>query len=324
MSAARHRVWFRVIVAFAVVFSAWALAGQWQDQDKDKDLNIDVDVRRVVLYATVREAKLANLVSDLKQGDFSIRDNGQVEQIIQFQREDVPVAIGLIIDNSQSMRTKRREVISAAKAFIRTSNPQDEMFVVHFSDDVGFGLPPDVPFTSDHAKLEQALDNINAQGRTALYDGILAGLRHLQDSKLTKQALVVISDGGDNASRAKLPALVKAAGISGALFYGIGIYDPNDADANPGVIRRLAGQTGGTSFFPQSVDEVTSLCESIARDLRNQYMLEYAPESDAQDASFHKVEIRVQDPKRRHLIVRTRTGYYGPAAQRGFWENLPK
>ena len=322
MSAARHRVWFQALLAFAVVVSQWASAARPQDQDKEKDLNIDVDVRRVVLYATVREAKLANLVSDLKQEDFSVRDNGHIEQIIEFKREDVPVAIGLVLDNSQSMMTKRSEVVSAAKAFIRTSNPQDEMFVVHFSDDVQFGLPPDVPFTSDHAKLEEALERVNAHGRTALYDGILAGLRHLQESKLTKQALVVISDGGDNASQAKFSALAKAAGISGALFYGIGIYDPADGDANPGVIRRLASQTGGTSFFPESVDEVTSLCESIARDLRNQYMLEYRPESDAQDASFHKVEVRVRDPKHRHLVVRTRTGYYGPAAERGFWEKL--
>lgn len=324
MSAGGHRVWFQILLAFAVVFSSGAPAAQPQNQDKDKELTIDVDVRRVVLYTTVREVKLAALVGDLKQEDFSIRDNGRFEQIRQFKREDVPVAIGLILDNSQSMMTKRNEVISAAKAFIRTSNPHDEMFVLHFSDDVRLGLPPDLPFTSDHAKLEQALERITAQGRTALYDGILAGLRHLQESKLTKKALVVISDGGDNASLAKFTALTKAAGISGALFYGIGIYDPTDGDANPGVIRRLASETGGTSFFPESVDEVTGLCESIARDLRNQYMLEYAPESEAQDASFHKVEVRVKDPKHRHLIVRTRTGYYGPAAERGFWEKLPK
>jgi Ca-activated chloride channel homolog len=325
MSASGNRVWFQIILAFAALLSSASSVAQSQDQSKEeKDLTISVDVRRVVLYATVRDAKLSSLVGDLKQEDFSIRDNGHPEQIRQFKREDVPVAIGLILDNSQSMMTKRNDVIAAAKTFVRTSNPHDEMFVLHFSDDLRLGLPPDVPFTSDHAMLEEALEHITAMGRTALYDGILAGLRHLQESTLTKKALVVISDGGDNASLAKFPDLVKAAGISGALFYGIGIYDPLDGDAKPGVIRHLASETGGASFFPQSVEEVTGLCESIARDLRNQYMLEYAPESDSKDASFHKVEVRVKDPKHRHLIIRTRTGYYGPAAERGFWEKLPK
>ncbi len=308
-----------ILLSTACLPTGWAQSAGSQDPG---DVTISVDVRRVVLYATVRENKAGSFVGDLKQEHYTVKDNGRVQEIRQFKREDVPVAIGLIIDNSQSMMNKRSQIIAAAKAFIRTSNPQDQMFVVHFNDDIRFALPPKTPFTSDHAALERALERITTEGKTALYDAIHAGLRRLQESKLTKKALVVISDGGDNASRRRFQDVVKAAGISGALLYGIGIYDPMDGDANPGVVRRLASETGGESFFPQKVDEVAGLCESIARDLRNQYMLVYAPGDGPQDASFHKVKVTVKDPKHRRLTVRTRTGYYGPAAERGFWEKL--
>ena len=293
-----------------------------QSQDPGADINISVDVRRVVLYATVRDTKAGTLVGDLQQADFTVKDNGRIQEIREFKREDVPVAVGVIIDNSQSMMYNRKQIISAAQTFIQTSNPQDEMFVVHFNDDVQFGLPPEVPFTSDRAELEHALNRLTTEGKTALYDAIFAGLRHLQKSNLTKKALVVISDGGDNASKKRFQDVTNAAGISGALFYAIGLYDPNDGDANPGNLRRLAGETGGVSFFPQKVEEVARLCESIARDLRNQYMLVYAPVEQPEDASFHKVQVTVKDPKHRRLTVRTRTGYYGPAAERGLLEKI--
>ena len=294
-----------------------------QSQEAGGDVTISVDVRRVVLYATVRDVKAGSLVGDLQQADFTVKDNGRIQEIREFKREDVPASVGLIVDNSQSMMNKRDEIVAAAKAFIRTSNPRDEMFVVHFNDDVQFGLPPQVPFTSDHVALERALDRITTEGKTALYDAIFAGLRRLQQSNLTKKALVVISDGGDNASKRRFREVTNAAGVSGALFYAIGLYDPNDGDANPGNLRRLANETGGVSFFPQKVEEVAGLCESIARDLRNQYMLVYAPREEPEDASFHKVQVSVKDPKRRRLTVRTRTGYYGPAAERELLEKIP-
>jgi Ca-activated chloride channel homolog len=294
-----------------------------QSQEAGGDVTISVDVRRVVLYATVRDVKAGSLVGDLQQADFTVKDNGRIQEIREFKREDVPASVGLIVDNSQSMMNKRGEMVAAAKAFIRTSNPQDEMFVVHFNDDVQFGLPPQVPFTSDRVALERALDRLTTEGKTALYDAIFAGLRRLQQSNLTKKALVVISDGGDNASKRRFRDVTNAAGVSGALFYAIGLYDPNDGDANPGNLRRLANETGGVSFFPQKVEEVAGLCESIARDLRNQYMLVYAPAEQPQDASFHKVQVSVKDPKHRRLTVRTRTGYYGPAAERELLEKIP-
>jgi len=292
---------------------AWLLlTGLLAAQDPQKDLVLSMDVNRVVLYVTVREGN-ATFVGDLKKEEFTIREDKLPQEILSFSRDDVPIAVGIIVDNSQSMMNKYAEVIAAAKAFVRASNPGDEMFVLHFNEKLRYGLPPNMPFTSDHAALESALDKLQQDGKTALYDAIHEGLAHLQKSKLTKRALFVISDGGDNMSSRKSPEVVKAAGLSGALFYAIGIYDPMDGDANPGVIRKLAQDTGGESFFPKDIAEVTTLCQNIARDLRNQYMISYSPSNGAQDNRFRRIEVKVKDPKNRKLFVRTRTGYYAVA-----------
>jgi Ca-activated chloride channel homolog len=278
----------------------------------EPEYTISMDVKRVVLYVTVHEGKAA-FVSDLSKADFTVKEDGKVQEIRQFVREEVPAAIGLVIDNSQSMMNKTAEVIAAAKAFVGASNPKDEMFVLHFGDVLEYGLPQEMPFTSDQALLGAALDRLKAYGRTALYDGIWEAMEHLKQSKLTKKAIVVISDGGDNQSKHTMNEVVKAADLSGALFYGVGIYDALDGDANPGVIKRLARDTGGEAFFPQQISELTEKCESIARDLRNQYMLVYAPADRPGDKAYHKIQVTVKDPKKRNLTVRTRTGYYGDA-----------
>lgn len=271
-----------------------------------------MDVRRVVLYATVREGK-ARFVGDLEKEHFSVLEDGVPQKLLSFSREDVPVAIGLLVDNSQSMMNKRADVVAAAKAFVRASNPADEMFVLHFNEQLTYGLPQDIPFTGKRELLDAALDQARLDGKTALYDAIHAGLEHLKTSKLTKKALIVISDGGDNMSQKTAADVIKSADLSGALFYGIGIYDPMDGDANPGVLRRLAQNTGGEVYFPEGVQEVNGLCETIARDLRNQYMLSYAPQQNNSRTDYHRIQVRVKDPLRRKLIVRTRTGYSSAA-----------
>ena len=288
-----------------------------QDPSKaaaDENSTISVDVRRVVLYVTVREGK-TGFVGDLTKENFIVKEDGKVQQIHQFSRDDVPVAVGLVIDNSRSMINKRDEVVAAGKAFVAASNASDETFVVHFNNQITFGLPQDRMFSSDRAELDSALDKMRLFGETALYDAIQVALDHLEKAKLTKRALFVISDGGDNRSASKMKDVVKAAELSGALFYAIGIYDPMDGDANPDALKRLAHGTGGEAFFPKSLAEVSGLCESIAHDLRNQYTLVYAPPERVNDSSFHKIEVSVKDPKGRKLTVRSRTGYYGPAAK---------
>jgi VWFA-related protein len=288
------------------------LAGTLAAQAPGGSPVISMDVNRVVLYVTVREGK-ARFVGDLARQNFSVKEDGTPQEIISFSRDDVPVAVGLLVDNSQSMMNKSAEVVAAAKAFVRASNAGDDMFVLHFNEKLTYGLPRNLPFTGDHAELDKALDSLRADGKTALYDAIREGLTHLQRSKLTKKALIVISDGGDNMSLHKEADVVKTAGLSGALFYGIGIYDPSDGDANPGVIRKLAQDTGGEAYFPKNVLEVTGLCQIIARDLRSQYMLSYSPANADYDGKYRRIEVKVKDPQHRKLIVRTRTGYYARA-----------
>jgi VWFA-related protein len=294
-----------------------------QDGAADQGPAISMDVRRVVLYVTVREGK-TGFVGDLKKDNFVVKEDGKVQEIHQFSRDDVPVSVGLVIDNSQSMLNKKNEVVAAAKAFVAASNPNDETFVVHFNDKVTFGLPASQMFSSDREELGKAIDKMTLYGETALYDGIQVALKHLEEAPVTKKALFVISDGGDNKSSSKMKDVIKAAELSGALFYAIGIYDPLDGDANPDVMRKLAQGTGGEAFFPKSLDEVSGLCESIARDLRNQYTLVYAPPEHANDSSFHKIEVSVKDPQKRKLNVRSRSGYYGPAAKAGHTKGAQK
>jgi VWFA-related protein len=270
---------------------------------------VSVDVNRVVLHATVREGK-ARFVGDLEKQHFTVLEDRVPQKIISFSREDVPVAIGLLVDNSQSMMNKRNEIVAAAKTFVRETNPLDEIFVLHFSESLTYGLPREFPFSGDRALLDEALDKMRLEGQTALYDAIHEGLKHLKNSKHSKKALIVLSDGGDNMSRRKDTDVVRDADLSGALFYGIGIYDPMDGDANPGVLKRLAKDTGGEVYFPKDVKDVKSLCETIARDLRNQYMLSYAPPEGPNTRNYRRIQVRVKDPQGRKLIVRTRTGYY--------------
>jgi len=289
-----------------------------QDSQPPKDYTLSVDVDRVALYVTVREGK-TRFVGDLRKEDFTVWEDNVPQKIIEFSRNDVPVSIGLVIDNSQSMMNKRKEVVAAANSFVHASNPEDQMFVVHFNEHISFGLPDALPFTSDRAELERALDRLTTVGKTALYDAVGVSLEHLRTSRLTKKALVVISDGGDNVSQRKMQDVVKAADLSGALFFGIGIYDPMDGDADPQSLRQLGRATGGESYFPTDLTEINGLCEAIARDMRSQYTIFYEPNGCQGGDRYHRIKVRVNDPKRRKLIVRTRTGYYctGMAAAKG-------
>ena len=300
---------------FAQLLTA-VLAAHTPQVKPDDGASISVNVSRVVLYVTVREGK-TGYVGDLTKDNFVIKEDGKLQEIRQFSRDDVPVAIGLVVDNSQSMLNKRDDVIAAGKAFVRASNPSDEMFVVHFNEKITFGLPTNRMFSSNREELERALDLTSLQGHTALYDAIQVALDHLKKSKLTKRALFVLSDGGDNHSASKMKDVVKAADLSGALFYAIGIYDAMDGDANPGALRKLAQATGGEAFFPKGLEEMSVLCESIARDLRNQYTLVYAPPDRANDSAYHRVDVSAKDPQRRKLKVTSRSGYYGSATQAG-------
>lgn len=261
----------------------------------------------VVLPVVVTD-KQGRYVSDLPSDRFSIFDNGRRVPIELFTNEDTPVTVGLIVDASGSMRPKIGEVIAASLRFARSSNPQDELFAVRFNDDVQ-DVIPDRPFllAGDLDALETAVSAIHPDGRTALYDGLMAGLDHLAKGSRARKVLVVVSDGGDNASDAKLEAVLARARDSNAAIYTIGVYDEDDMDKNPGVLKSLARATGGERFLPRSPGELLTVCERIAREIRGGYTIGYVP--PARDGVYHRIKVEIPPSAGRKLNVRTRPGY---------------
>src|SRR5579864_4750208 len=273
---------------------------------------IRASVDLVVLRATVRDGKGAP-VAGLGKEDFQVLEDKVPQQIEFFSHEDVPVTVGLVIDNSGSMRSKRSDVINAALAFARSSNPEDQVFVVNFNEHVLMGLPSNVPFTSNQQQLETALSKNKADGLTALYDAIAVALEQLKKGKWDKKVLIVISDGGDNASRHTLPEIISMVNQSSAILYSMGIFDANDDDRNPRVLKQLSRISGGESFFPESLEEILPICQQIAHDIRNQYTISYAPANRKSDGTYRAIEVKARkNASRGRLSVSTRAGYSAP------------
>ena len=277
------------------------------------DYTIGVNVDMVVLQATAVDHKVA-LVSGLDKDNFQIYEDGALQPIKHFSHADIPVTVGLVIDNSGSMRPKRHDVIAAALAFARSSNPQDQMFVVNFNERVSFGLPGTIPFTDQVEQLEVALSRTNADGQTALYDAMAVALDHLKKGNRDKKVLIVISDGGDNASQRSLNQTMAMVRQSDAIIFTIGIFDEQDEDRNPHVLKQLAKDTGGETFLPESLKDLAPVCERIAHDIRNQYTLAYVPTNRKRDGTYRAIEVKASGQGRRHLSVRTRAGYFAPPA----------
>lgn len=275
------------------------------------EYTIRVDADSVVLHATVQNRK-GILVSGLGKDNFQVHEDGVLQQIDYFSHEDIPVTVGLVVDNSGSMGPKRQEVIAAALAFARSSNPQDQMFVVIFNEKVSFGLPDKTPFTDQVDQLGVALSRVAATGMTALYDAMAAALEHLKKGNRDKKVLIVISDGGDNASKHNLAQIMAMAGHPDAIVYTIGLFIAEDLDRNPGVLKQLAKDTGGEAFLPESASDVLPICERIARDIRNQYTIAYSPTNRKQDGTYRVIQVKAGAPGRGRVFVRTRAGYYAP------------
>jgi Ca-activated chloride channel homolog len=275
------------------------------------EYTIRVNADSVVLHATVQNRK-GILVSGLGKDNFQVYEDGVPQQIDYFSHEDIPVTVGLVVDNSGSMSPKRPEVIAAAMAFARSSNPADQMFVVNFNEHVSFGLPDNTPFTDHAAQLQVALSRIVSNGETALYDAVAAAIEHLKKGYRDKKVLIVISDGGDNASKHNLAQIMATARQSDAIIYTIGLFIAEDPDRNPGVLKRLAKDTGGEAFLPEALSEVVPICEQIARDIRNQYTIAYVPTNRKQDGTYRVIQVKVGAPGHGRLFVRTRAGYTAP------------
>jgi Ca-activated chloride channel homolog len=263
----------------------------------------------VVLHVMVKDRK-GSYVPDLSSDAFTILEEGEKQAIRFFGQEDAPATVGIVIDSSGSMGTLRDRVIAAAGAFAQTSNPEDEIFALAFNDTVRAALPPSALFTNDPATLRHALTvAISAAGRTALYDAISTGLDYVAKGSSQTKVLVVVSDGGDNASTATFEQVLRATQVSNTVIYTVALTDPLERDSNPGLLRQLAEASGGEAFRPRDVAHVEDVLRHIARDIRNTYTIGYVPTSVAPIGRFRRIHVDVAAPGRRALRVRTRAGY---------------
>jgi VWFA-related protein len=213
------------------------------------------------------------------------------------------------------MRPKRTDVIAAAMAFVRSSNPADQMFVVNFNEHVSLGLPAALPFTDNAAQLETALSRNAISGMTALYDAIAAGLEQLQKGKWDKKVLIVVSDGGDNASKRNLAQVLSMVNQSNAVIYTLGIFDETDEDRNPRVLSQLSRASGGEAFFPKTLQEILPICEQVAQEIRSQYSIAFVPTNRKQDGAYRTIDVKAYAPSGgRRLSVITRAGFSVPSS----------
>ena len=248
-------------------------------------------------------------VTGLTKDQFKIFENGREQPIQAFEAGDIPVTVGLIVDNSGSMRNKKPEVVTAALTFVTESNPKDEMFVVNFNDRARLGLPWETPFTDDTELLRAALLSNRVEGRTALNDALKMGLVQLEKGVQAKKTLVLISDGGDNASETSTSDLLRLAEESRATIYSVGIYDPDDRDKNPGFLRKISTLTGGECFIPDKLTDLVGVCKKIAKDIRNRYSIGFVPATTERVGEVRRIKVVASAPDRGKLIVRTRTHY---------------
>lgn len=277
------------------------------------DFRLSVETDLVVLHTTVID-RGNRPVTDLRQEYFKVLEDNVEQKVKIFKREDIPVSVGLVVDNSGSMRDKRRGVNTAAIKFVRSSNPQDEVFIVNFNDESYL----DTDFTDSIALLEESLERIDSRGGTAFYDATNLALRHLMEKgSWDKKVLLLITDGEDNASRVTLEQLVRTVQRSPVMIYTVGLLGGESSRSMRRAKRAMeaiAKASGGATFFPENVDDVQVVANDIANDIRNQYVLAYSPTNAVLDGKFRKVEVRLSAPRRYgRLTVRTRNGYIAEA-----------
>ena len=270
-------------------------------------ISVDVDVALFNLTVLDNHGKT---VSGLTADDFRIYEDGREQKVKIFQPEDSPATVGLVIDNSGSMGNKRSDVVTAGLAFANASHPDDEIFIVDFNHNAWLALPESIAFTGDPAELRKALLATRVEGTTALYDALHLALDHLKGGTLQRKALVLISDGADNASSTNFETIQHMAEQSSATIYCVGIYDPFGKDRNPGVLKKLAKLTGGEAFFPHQASDLQDIWPKIAGSIRGQYTIGYLSDNNARDGAYRKIKITAFDKRGKPLEVRTRSGYF--------------
>ena len=279
--------------------------------------NFSSESELVVLHVAVRDRK-GGYVGGLAQDAFRVSENKQPQAISFFNNQDAPVTVGLLIDSSGSMAPNRDMVIAASMAFSKAMNPQDEFFVLGFNEEIHSPLPAAAPFTHHPPTLRVALvQAIKARGQTAIYNAVHAGLNYVSKGGFERQVLVVVSDGGDNASAISRAQVLAAAQGSNAVIYTIALVDPMDPDADPGFLKQLSETTGGVAFRPRTIGDVEEIFQRVARDIRNMYTLGYVPSSSAaanavspaKKEELRRVAVDVRLPTGQKLAVRTRRAY---------------
>ncbi len=282
-------------------------AGRSSESEHDDVFVFKKEVDEVTLHATVVDDQ-NRLITSLAKNDFTVFEDGKPQKITSFRSEDIPVALGIVIDNSGSMREKRAKVNAAAINLVQSSNPQDKVFVVNFNEEYFL----DQDYTGSVPKLKDALERIEARGGTALYDAVVASSDHLKKSgELEKKVLLVVTDGEDNASRESLEqALRRLEEKNGPTVYTIGLLGDEHSKRARRALREMAEDTGGVAFFPKDLNEVQAITSQIAHDIRNQYTIQYKPTNPQSSGGYRTVKVEAQARGYKKLQVRTRSGYY--------------
>ena len=317
----RSIIFILIVVLSSLILVAQQAPQKLEKQEKDRDYTLSVDVEEVQLPISVLD-KEGRPVNGLNKEDFTIFEDNIQQQIKVFKHEDIPLSLGLVIDNSGSMRNKRERVNSAALAFARESNPEDEVFIVNF-DDAAY-LEQD--FTGSIGDLIDALDNIDTRGETALYDAVYLSVDHVKAGKKDKKALLLISDGEDNVSKYGLNKVLDALRESKVTLYAIGLLEENDQRGGlfkkppskraKEILQKFSEITGGQAYFPKSLDEVEELVKDIAHQIRNHYTISYTPTNRKLDGSWREIRVKVNPPKTiSKVTVHTKQGYYAPNAE---------
>ena len=271
------------------------------------------EVDEVTLRAVVVDQQ-NNLISRLNRSAFSVYEDGKLQKMTSFRQENAPLALGILIDNSGSMRPKRQKVNEAVLNLVRSSNPGDEVFVVNFANKYYL----DQDFTDDVAKLTAALNRVEARGTTALYDAIVASAAHVrQDPRMQKRVLLVVTDGRDNASQDSLEETLQQLqrGGDGPVVYVIALIDgEKGSSSDVRALQKISLNTGGAAYFPKDLDQLDAITKSIAYDIRYQYVIGYKSSNPKAPHAYHAIGVQSSDAGRRGLRVRTRTGYYDDAS----------
>jgi VWFA-related protein len=305
-----------VAIACAVPLAAQVVSPDPQSKTPEP---IDVDDRPVfrsesdlvVLHVNVFDRR-SDAVPNLAREHFAVFEDGRRQEIRFFSSEDVPVAVGLVVDNSSSMIARYGLVVAGAMAFAESSHPKDEMFTLHFNEHVRPGLPPQVPFTSSRALLHSAFASVKPGGKTAVYDAVIDALDRIEQARHQKHVIIVLSDGEDNASRRTEKEMYDRAVQSDAIIYTVATDDGHrGGSGDPEALRKLAKIGGGLAYFPRAKQEVVEAFTEIAGNIRRGYSIGYTPSNAARDGAFRRVSVTVRVPGR-NLTVRCRDGYTAP------------